>query len=83
MSGKDYTAMLLHLVNKGRMNIDECRRMEAEFERAKRGSGFWSSWMITAAICALCFGSYMVGVIVGMHQGAAVQKAIVEAGASY
>jgi hypothetical protein len=79
MNSREYENLLSVIVAKGRLEADECRRLNAEFDRAKRGSDFWSPWMITVAICTLCLGSYIVGVMVGMHQGAAVQQAIQQA----
>ncbi len=61
------------------MRTDELRAIECEWRERFESPPFWSPFTITVAIIAMCLGSYMVGVYIGMCQGAAVARALAEA----
>jgi hypothetical protein len=65
--------------NRAVMDADKLKAIERELRDRFDPPSFWSPFTITVAICALCFGSYIAGVFVGMREGARVARAMAEA----
>jgi len=64
------------MFNRAVMDADKLKAIERELRDRFDPPPFWSQFTITVAICTLCFGSYMAGLFVGMHQGAKVAQAL-------
>lgn len=64
------------MFNRAVMDADKLKAIERELRDRFEPPPFWSPFTLTMAIVALCFGSYVVGVCVGMHQGAEVAQAL-------